>query len=153
MRIRDARLEEANVLAQLQLRSSNVWEEDRIALARHPDAIFAPTEAIRQGRARVAAGEDDEPLGFCIAFPNADGGFELDDLFVEPGSMHGGIGRALVRDAAARARAAGVARLDVTANPNAYGFYEKLGFRFGATVQTRFRPARRMHLDLPEAHQ
>ena len=148
MRIRDARRAEAQALAALQRRSAWVWEEDRVWLERHPEAVFAPTEAIRQRHVRVAVAPDGALLGFSSAFPHAEGAWELDDLFVEPEHMGAGIGRALVQDVAARARAAGAQRLDVTANPRAEGFYEKLGFRAGAMVETRFRPARRMHLDL-----
>jgi hypothetical protein len=46
------------------------------------------------------------------------------------------------------ARSNGASRLDVTANPRAVGFYEKLGFQPGDTAQTRFGPGLRMHLDL-----
>jgi GNAT superfamily N-acetyltransferase len=153
VRIRDANMAEAAALAELQRRSSSVWEEDRLALERHPDAIFAPTEAIRQGHVRVAVDDEGSLLGFCAAFAHADGAWELDDLFVEPEHMRSGVGRALVEDAAARARAAGARRVAVTANPRAYGFYERVGFVFGETVQTRFYPARRMHLDLTKGAQ
>jgi len=46
------------------------------------------------------------------------------------------------------ARSDGARRLDVIANPRAIGFYEKLGFQPGDTVQTRFGAGLRMHLDL-----
>ena len=56
-----------------------------------------------------------------------DGACELDGLFVEPELMGRGIGRELVADVIARSE--GAMRLNVTANPCAVGFYEKLGFR------------------------
>ena len=58
--------------------------------------------------------------------------------------MGRGIGRELVADVVARSD--GAARLDVIANPRAVGFYEKLGFQPGETVQTRFGDGLRMHL-------
>jgi GNAT superfamily N-acetyltransferase len=151
MHIRDAAPTEASALAELQRRSASVWEEDRAHLQAHPEIIFARTEAIRAGHVRVAVAPDGALLGFCIAFPAGAGAWELDDLFVEPDRMRAGVGRALVTDTAARARAAGARRVDVTANPRAQGFYEKLGFHVGEVVQTRFRPAWRMHLDLTDA--
>jgi GNAT superfamily N-acetyltransferase len=57
--------------------------------------------------------------------------------------MYGGIGRALVEDAAARAAEQGATCLEVTAGP-ATGFYEKLAFAITGAVQTRFGPAVRM---------
>jgi ribosomal protein S18 acetylase RimI-like enzyme len=60
--------------------------------------------------------------------------------------MGRGIGRELIADVVARSDQA--MRLEVTANPRAIGFYEKLGFQPGETVQTRFGAGLRMHLDL-----
>jgi ribosomal protein S18 acetylase RimI-like enzyme len=73
---------------------------------------------------------------------------ELDGLFVEPGHMHCGVGRALVDDAAARAAHAGAASLEVTAGP-AQGFYERVGFTLIGSAETRFGPAVRMRRELP----
>ena len=65
---------------------------------------------------------------------------ELDGLFVEPDHMLGGVGRALVEDAAARASRQGAERLEVTAGP-ARAFYERVGFHVIGVAQTRFGPA------------
>jgi ribosomal protein S18 acetylase RimI-like enzyme len=62
--------------------------------------------------------------------------------------MRRGIGGALVRDAAERARARGAVRMDVVANDNARRFYERAGFRGDTWVPTRFRPGLRMSLPL-----
>jgi putative acetyltransferase len=73
---------------------------------------------------------------------------ELDRLFVEPGHIRRGVGRALVEDAAARAAHAGAASLEVTAGP-AQGFYERVGFTLIGIAETRFGPAVRMRRELP----
>ena len=70
-------------------------------------------------------------------------------LFVEPQYMGRGVGGELINDAVAIARGQGVRRLEVTANPRAVGFYEKVGFTSGAVVRMRFGPALRMHLCVP----
>ena len=62
--------------------------------------------------------------------------------------MRRGIGGALVRDAAERARPRGAVRIDVIANANARRFYERAGFRAEKWVPTRFRPGLRMSLAL-----
>ena len=59
-----------------------------------------------------------------------------------------GVGTALMADMAEVARHHGVARIEVTANPNALEFYEKAGFVVDHTAQTEFGPGLRMHLDL-----
>jgi ribosomal protein S18 acetylase RimI-like enzyme len=148
MTIRDARADEALALEALQRRSSDVWEEYREALAAHPDAITPPHEAIAEGRVRVAVDGSDRPLGFSVVLPVENGRCELDDLFVEPEQMRAGIGRMLVDDLAVRARAAGASHVDVIANPNALGFYERLGFEVTGEASTQFGDAPRMTLVL-----
>jgi ribosomal protein S18 acetylase RimI-like enzyme len=148
-RIRDARPDEAPALEALQRRSSAVWEEYRAPLAAHPDAIEPPHRAIAEARARVAVDAARRPLGFSVVLPVENGRCELDDLFVEPDSMGLGVGRLLVEDVATRAAAAGASRVDVIANPNALGFYERVGFRVTGEAPTRFGRGIRMTLDLP----
>jgi GNAT superfamily N-acetyltransferase len=146
MTVRDAEPGERAALEGLWRRASDVWEEYRADLAAHPDAIALPPELITAGRVRVAVSDDGAVLGFSVLLAVRDGACELDGLFVEPSAMRGGFGRALVDDAAARARAEGAERISVVANPNAGGFYERLGFEPGEPAQTRFGPAAWMHL-------
>lgn len=62
---------------------------------------------------------------------------ELDCLWVDPPYIGQGIGRALVIDALARARQAGLGQLMVVADPNAAGFYRKLGAHQIGTTPSR----------------
>jgi GNAT superfamily N-acetyltransferase len=143
--IRDAAPSERAELEALQRRASDVWEEYRADLAAHPDAIALAPAA---GRVRVAVSGDGGVVGFSVVLPARDGACELDGLFVEPAAMRGGVGRALVTDAADRARAEGATRMSVIANPRAVGFYERVGFVAGEAADTRFGPATWMHLAL-----
>ena len=147
-RIRDAQPDEALALEALHRRSSDVWDEDRAYLKAHPDAIEPPHQAIVEGRVRVAVDAAGRCIGFSVVILVEDGTCELDDLFVEPDSMGAGVGRLLVEDVAARATAAGANRVNVTANPRAVGFYERLGFQVTGEASTRFARAPRMSLDL-----
>lgn len=151
-RIRDALPTEAAALEALHRRSSDVWEEYRVQLAANPDAIEPPDQAIAEGRVRVAVDASRRLLGFSVVKPVEDGRCELDDLFVEPESMGVGVGRLLVDDVAARAAAAGAASVDVIANPNALGFYERVGFESTGDASTRFGRGVRMSLGLPRHH-
>jgi ribosomal protein S18 acetylase RimI-like enzyme len=104
-------------------------------------------DAVREGRVRVAVDESGAIIGFSVDEIARDRTWELADLCVEPALMRRGVGTALVADAAERARVAGVARIAVTANPHAVGFYERVGFAdTGELVPTRFTPGRRMVL-------
>ena len=91
---------------------------------------------------------DGRILSFTIVLPLAEGMAELDGIFVEPEFMKRGVGRALLQDAFSMARAQGVRRIEVTSNPRAVGFYEKIGFVADGPVPTRFGPALRMHVEI-----
>jgi GNAT superfamily N-acetyltransferase len=142
--IRCALTSEQEALSDLHRRSSYVWEEDRIQLQAHPDALGVAWKAIVDGRVRVAAGADGRLLGFSVWAQATDGVCELDDLFVEPELMRQGIGRALVQDVAQRALLAGYRHLTVVAHPRNFAFYESVGFVTGEPVSTRFGPATRL---------
>lgn len=147
VRVRHAIVAEAPALEALQRRSSDVWEEYRDQLAAHPDAIELPATFIDNGWVRVGIDDDGAPIGFSVVIPTDERVHELDGLFVEPSQMLGGVGRALVEDAAARAAGAGAGCLEVTAGP-AQAFYERVGFHLIGTAQTRFGPAVRMRRTL-----
>ena len=51
-------------------------------------------------------------------------------------------------DIVTRARQAGIARIEVTANRHALAFYDAVGFVYDHDVETRFGPAPRMFLDV-----
>jgi len=143
VRIRDALEHESSVLELLQRAASDIWDQYREQLAAHPDAIELPRNFIDNGWVRVAVADDDTPIGFTVVIPGDGGVHELDGLFVKPGQMLHGIGRALVEDACTRAQAEGGRLLEVTAGP-AQGFYERVGFEVVDIAQTRFGPAVRM---------
>ena len=117
-------------------------------LAANPDAIELPHAAIAEGCVRVAVDASGRPLGFSVVQLFSERRCELDDLFVEPNSMRSGVGRLLVDDVVVRVIAAGATHVDVIANPNALGFYEKVGFQITGQAATRFGNAPRMALDL-----
>jgi len=147
-RIRDARPAEAAALASLQRRSSDVWEDSRALLAAHPGVIEPPHRAIAEGRVRVAVDRSRRRLGFSVVLAKEGDRVELDDLFVEPDAMGRGVGRLLVADVVSRAAAAQATCIEVTANPNVVGFYERLDFRVTGDVATLFGRGIRMRREL-----
>jgi N-acetylglutamate synthase-like GNAT family acetyltransferase len=68
-----------------------------------------------------------EIVAWAALRPADDGVCELDDLWVEPAAIRSGIGTRLFRHAADQARAAGACALRWEAEPNAVGFYERMG--------------------------
>jgi GNAT superfamily N-acetyltransferase len=145
--IRDAVPADLAELREVYRASSLSNEGDRENLLANPNALEFPGIAAGDGRTRVAVAADGRIAGFATSLIAGDA-VELDDLFVDPGWMRRGIGRALVADAAAIARQWGASRIEVTANPHALAFYRQAGFVAGHEVQTRFGPGTRMHLDV-----
>ncbi len=147
--IRFGRPEERSTLEELQRRASLMWEEYRPYLLASPEVIELPLAQLRDGRVRVAE-LGGRVAGFAALLPK-DGFRELDGLFVEPDLWGRGIGRALIEDALAIARAGGAAAIETIANPRAEGFYLKLGFTVSGQAQTQFGPANRMKLPVISA--
>jgi GNAT superfamily N-acetyltransferase len=144
--IRDAMPADLAALRDVYRRASLSNEGDRQTLLANPDALEFPGLGGDDRRTRVATA-DGRVAGFATSVPAGDV-VELDDLFVDPGRMMQGAGRALVLDAVAIARELGAGRVEVTANPHALVFYGKAGFIAGHEVQTRFGPGLRMHIDV-----
>ena len=95
------------------------------------------------------AEEDGEVVAWAGLLPGADGVYVLEDLWVVPEYMRRGIGAELFRRAAARARELGASRLEWGSDPNAVGFYEKVGARVvGEHVSEWNRMTPVMRLDL-----
>jgi GNAT superfamily N-acetyltransferase len=143
MRIRPGRPNERAALESLQFRASIELPAYHDAILRHPDSISLASELLNEGRVRVA--ETKDPLiGFSVLLAPIADTVELDGLFVDPSWWRRGVGTALMLDAFCVARAEDAARIEVTANILATGFYEKLGFSHLYETQTRFGPAQRM---------
>ena len=135
--IRTARPDERLMLESLQRRASLSNPGDRDALLANPDAIAVPIEQITESCVFVAE-RDGSVAGFAAVVPRADGGAELDALFVEPHLWKQGIGRRLVDHVADVARVRAATFLHVIGNPHAKGFYVSCGFIVSGTVETRF---------------
>ena len=144
--IRDAVPADLAALRDIYRRASLSNEGDRVTLLANPDALEFPGLGGDDRRTRVATA-DGRVAGFATSVPAGDV-VELDDLFVDPGRMRQGAGRALVLDAVAIARELGAGRVEVTANPHALVFYGKAGFISDHEVQTRFGPGLRMYIDV-----
>jgi GNAT superfamily N-acetyltransferase len=144
--IRDAMPADLAALRDVYRRASLSNQGDRETLLANPDALEFAGLGGDDRRTRVATA-DGRIAGFATSVPAGDV-VELDDLFVDPGRMRQGAGRALVLDAVAIARELGAGRVEVTANPHALVFYGKAGFIAGHEVQTRFGPGLRMHIDV-----
>jgi GNAT superfamily N-acetyltransferase len=98
-----------------------------------PERLRAWAAKLDLSREIWVAEVDGEIVAWAALLPPADGVCELDDLWVEPGSIGRGIGTILFDHAVRRSRSLGGRALRWEADPNAVGFYERMG---AATVGT-----------------
>jgi ribosomal protein S18 acetylase RimI-like enzyme len=144
--IRPATPDDLTAAASVYRRASLSNAGYRDKLLAHPEYLILGRDAMAEGRTYVAE-DDGKVVGFA-SWAETDGTKELEDLFVDPGYFRRGIATALVRRVADVLRGRGVERLEVTANPDALGFYRAVGFTDCGLAETAFGPAPRMVLKI-----
>ncbi|MGH6931303.1 MAG: GNAT family N-acetyltransferase [Dongiaceae bacterium] len=142
--IRRARAGEAALLTELSLRSKAIWNYDPKFLAKCRSVMTVKTANIELLPHYVAQ-LDDAVVGFYGFEPEPDG-VGLDYMFVEPDQIGRGVGRALWNHAVALARQLGHGALIVVSDPNAEGFYLKMGARRIGTRPSELEPGRSLPL-------
>ena len=137
VQVRSAKPGESPSLTALCVRSKAHWGYDAGFMDRIRDAMsLSPTDvaddevwALEDGTGRV--------VGYHRVMTGDPA--EVEDLWVEPDAMGSGHGRRLFEHAVAIARSAGASALELDADPNAVGFYERMGMeRIGETASTTF---------------
>jgi len=121
-RLRPAVPDDYERVRELTHESKAHWDYDRDFVRRWADAL-----SFESDRERWVAELDGEIVAWAAIVPPAQGVVVLDDLWVDPDWMGRGLGSRLFRLAADRARELGAVRLEWGAEPNAVGFYEKVG--------------------------
>lgn len=124
--IRWAIADDVPALRAIYRESSLSNDGDRPLLTQHPELLHWSDEPVRQGRTRVVE-VDGRVVGFATFVPH-EGTADVEDLFVHPGWMRRGMGRALIEDLATIVQRAGSSRLEVDANPHALAFYGAVDF-------------------------
>ena len=142
--IRAARAGEAAALTDLAMRSKAYWGYEADFLARCRAALEVKTAALSD-QPHFVAERDGRPLGFYGFEPLPDG-VGLDYLFVEPDLIGRGVGRALWAHAVATARRLGHCALIVVSDPNAEGFYLRMGCRRIGTRPSELEDGRQLPL-------
>lgn len=146
--VRRARPDEAPVLTALAMRAKASWGYDAAFMAACRDELTLTPAKIAAWQVWVA--EAGGHIAGMVAL-NLDHGAEVEDFFVEPAFQGRGVGRALMTELLAAARAAGASGLEVDADPNAEAIYAKLGFETFSRSPSGSIPGRwlpRMRLSL-----
>ncbi len=129
--LRRARPGEAGVLSDLALAAKGFWDYDQAFIEScRAELTFSPADVERRRFVVADLG------GLVAGFYSVDGEppvGELGNMWVRPGEIGTGLGRVMWQDAMAVAAAAGFEYLEISAEPNAEGFYLKMGAeRIGA---------------------
>lgn len=126
--IRAARVDEVDSLSELAYRSKQHWGYDADFMASCRGELSVELTAIAAERCQVLA-DGARIAGYYALGPPAEGRVEVDALFVEPASMGHGYGRLLMDHAKQRALELGCTHVEIASDPNALGFYLKMGAR------------------------
>ncbi len=150
MTIRRARPDEADALTALATRAKAHWGYGAEFMARVSEAMTLVAADIGAHEVHVLEDPSGAMVGFHRVIPGDQA--ELEDMWVEPDAMGQGHGRRLFEHAVAIARSLGATVLELDADPNAVGFYERMGMeRTGETPSTlipgRALPRMRITLD------
>jgi len=123
--IRAASVDEASVLTEIALEAKRYWGYPEHWIKHWEADLTISPEFIRDNEVYVAEDEG-EVRGFyalCVSGEKA----ELEHMWVRPGSIGTGVGKELFLDAMERAAALAVRDVGITADPNAAGFYRRMG--------------------------
>jgi len=133
MQIVRAQPEDADALTEIAHAAKRHWSYPEQWIESWRDILTMRPEFIRDNVA-YSAMENCRALGFYVLTDESDG-LHLDHLWIAPHAMGRGIGRALFEHALQQARSLGHRALEIEADPNAEGFYARMGARrVGVTV-------------------
>lgn len=115
----------ADALTQIALAAKSHWGYPSHWMAQWQSVLTVTPASITAHETYVArAGE--HIVAFCALRRNGDI-LRLEDLFVLPGRMGRGVGGSLFRCSRRRAHEMGFAFVEIESDPNAAGFYERMG--------------------------
>ena len=142
MTIRRASPEEAPSLTAIAHRAKQHWGYPEHWIKHWEADLTISEDFIRSNQVYVAE-RDSQICGFyalCVNGTKA----ELEHMWVAPAYIGTGIGKELFLDAMDRSTAMNVRRIDITADPNAAGFYERMGAQRTGDVVSEIDGERRI---------
>jgi N-acetylglutamate synthase-like GNAT family acetyltransferase len=123
--IRRAIPEEASTLTTIALEAKRYWGYPDHWIKHWESDLTVSSDFVRDHHVYVAE-VDGEIRGFyalCVSGDKA----ELEHLWVTPASIGTGVGKELFLDAMEKAAALAVRDVEILADPNAAGFYKRMG--------------------------
>ena len=142
MTIRRASPEDAPSLTAIAHHAKQHWGYPEHWIKHWEADLTISEDFIRSNQVYVAE-RDSQICGFyalCADWTKA----ELEHMWVAPDYIGTGIGKELFLDAMDRSTAMNVRRIDITADPNAAGFYERMGAQRTGDVVSEIDGERRI---------
>jgi ribosomal protein S18 acetylase RimI-like enzyme len=127
MEIRRARPGDAEVLTRISFAAKRYWGYPERWIERWRDSLTITPDFVRRNEV-YAAMFDEEIAGF-YALVGEGREIELEHLWVSPGRLGMGLGRLLFDHALRRAASLEAQTVRIEADPNAEGFYRRMGAR------------------------
>jgi GNAT superfamily N-acetyltransferase len=135
MQIVRAEPQDADALTEISYAAKRHWGYSERWIESWRETLTIRAEFIAANVVWCAT-EDSRAVGFYVLTNESDG-LHLDHLWIVPSAMGRGIGRALFEHAVEQARGLGARALEIEADPNAEGFYTRVGARrIGVTMTT-----------------
>jgi GNAT superfamily N-acetyltransferase len=127
LKIRKAQPEDAAILTGIALDAKRYWGYPEHWIQHWESDLTISPEFIADNQVYVAeqAGEIQGFYALCINHTKA----ELEHMWVAPEHIGTGIGKELFLDAMDRATRLNVSEIEISSDPNAAGFYERMGAR------------------------
>jgi GNAT superfamily N-acetyltransferase len=141
MQITRAKPQDANELTEIAHAAKRHWGYPERWIESWRDILTMRPEFIAANVA-YAAIEQDRAVGFYLMTTESDG-MHLDHLWIAPHAMGRGIGRALFEHALEQTKSLGHRTLKIEADPNAEGFYARMGARRVGVTVTNIEDQRR----------
>jgi GNAT superfamily N-acetyltransferase len=151
--IRPASADEASVLTEIAHDAKRHWGYPEHWIKHWESDLTISPDFIRDNHVYVAE-EDGEIQGF-YALSVAGSKAELEHMWVKPDRIGTGLGKDLFLDAMERAAALNVNAIEMSADPNAAGFYKQMGAtqigEIDASIDGQSRTLPRMKRGLKDA--
>lgn len=123
--IRPAATSEASVLTNMALEAKRYWGYPEHWIKHWESDLTISSDFINDNYVYVAE-ENGQIQGFYALIVNGNKA-ELDHMWVKPTLVGTGIGKELFLDAMERAAALKVSAVEISSDPNAAGFYRRMG--------------------------
>src|SRR5437667_6922803 len=148
--IRRAQPDEAAVLTEIAHAAKRHWGYPENWIEHWQDDLTITPDFIARNEMYVAV--NGEEIAGCYALVMRDSLAELEHMWIRPEHMGNGVGRALFNQIVERARTLDAKAVDLSADPNAEGFYQRMGAaRIGevrSEIEGQPRVLPRMSFDL-----